>query len=135
MSVRNTLQKIAKNDVAGAATGCFENPHGIGTLYDNDGGELTLEQAREAFGKGLPVEVPNAGAGSYDSVLKALGYVKTEDIETGSSAGDWLLAAWDGKTWHLVWQQNRYPYHGFRYCQENKHFKNLEDVYSWAEHQ
>lgn len=105
------LQKQASEQ----ATGCQENPTGIGQFYDNKGNALTPKQARQAFRDGQIIEVPNAGAGSYYKILESLGYKTIEDVERGSSAGDWTLAVKTRDGWRAVYQENRYPFHGFRY--------------------
>src|ERR1051326_8933992 len=64
------------------ATGCRENPHGIGQFYagainrsgrvSESGAELTSQEARVFLREGGEVAVPNAGAGSYREVFAAL---------------------------------------------------------------
>jgi len=83
----------------------------LGTFYDNKGNEITTKEARQLFRQGETVEVPNAGAGSFREVLKLLGYKKVDVYEWCSSAGDWTFRI----RGHYVCQENRYPYHGFRY--------------------
>jgi len=92
------------------ATGCRQQ-NGIGKFYDDKGNEITLTEARRVFREGKTVEVPNAGAGSYREVLKLLGYKKVEVEDWTSSAGDWTFRI----RGRFVCQENRYPYHGFRY--------------------
>ncbi len=83
----------------------------LGTFYDNKGNEITIKKARQLFRQGETVEVPNAGAGSFREVLKRLGYKKVDVYEWCSSAGDWTFRI----KGHYVSQENRYPYHGFKY--------------------
>lgn len=102
------------DNFAEQATGCFQ--HGkLGQLYDCQGQQLTDEQAQDLFLDEQPIEVPNAGAGSYRAILKRLGFTAVELSESTSSAGDWTFVAFDGETWYPVWQSNRYPRHGFSY--------------------
>ncbi len=119
------------NMIADQATGLRENPHGIGQFYDDQGNLLTREEAQDVFLNGF-VEVPNAGAGSYETVLTALGYEEVRVIEWCSSAGDWTFAARDDDSWYIVSQENRYPYHGFRYCRSEIAFDSFEDACSFA---
>lgn len=92
------------------ATGCRQQ-NGIGKFYNNKGNEITIKEARQLFRQGETVEVPNAGAGSFREILKCLGYKKVDVYEWGSSAGDWTFKIRE----HYAYQENRYPYHGFRY--------------------
>ena len=93
------------------ATGCSQHGN-IGKFYDNTGCEISIKYARKIFRQGNTVEVPNAGAGSFREVFKMLGYKKVDVYEWSSSAGDWTFIL-RGKGYAC--QENRYPYHGFRY--------------------
>lgn len=83
----------------------------IGKFYDDKGNEISRTEARVLFKEGKIIEVPNAGAGSFREVFNKLGYKKVDVYEWGSSAGDWTFIL-NGK---YACQENRYPYHGFRY--------------------
>ncbi len=125
------MRKFLK-ELAETATGCAENPSGIGEFYDNRGNELTREQAQDALGNGESVEVPNAGSGSYEAVFKALGFEETKVIEWSSSAGDWTFAVRDEETWYVAFQNNRYPHHGFSYSRDTFPFESFEDACDFA---
>lgn len=114
MKSNNVLDQICEE-----ATGCRANMADGGPMYDRTGRHLTDEQAADLFRDGQLIEVPNAGAGSFTTVLPRLGYQFVEPYETGSSAGDWTLCARenaDADCWFVVHQTNRYPYHGFMYA-------------------
>ena len=94
------------------ATGIRENLHGIGTFYDENGKEISTEKIKDH----KAVEVPNAGAGSYQEVFETMGYPHLVKVFMCSSAGDWsFIVSKDRKEWFEAWQENRYPYVGFRY--------------------
>lgn len=99
------------------ATGVVESPAGIGKFYDQTGTPLTPAEAQVELTRpgGGAIAVPNAGAGSFRKVFKALGFDKIELWESGNSSGDWtfLLGAQD--VWRLGQQTNRYPYFGYNY--------------------
>lgn len=124
--------KTVTEQMAEAGTGCVENPHGVGKFYDDRGNELTREEAQDRFNDGKLIEVPNAGAGSYSRVFKALGYEAVETVEHGSSAGDWTFAVKDGDCWYLAFQNNRYPYHGFSYSRHEWPHDSFEDACEFA---
>lgn len=92
------------------ATGCPENPSGLGTAYDTKGNELRSL-------KGVTgVEFPNAGSQSYGEVFRLLGYPHVFELQMCSSAGDWdFLVSKDRVAWSIASQENRYPMFGFRY--------------------
>lgn len=119
-------------NMADEMTGCHETPSGLGKFYNDKGVELTDEQAQDEFLDSKPVHVPNAGSGSYDAVLKRLGYVETKEIEWTSSAGDWTIAARDDDTWYIVSQSNRHPYHGFSYYTDRLPHESYEQACEFA---
>jgi polygalacturonase len=125
--MKNTNEVVAEE-----ATGCAEHTKGFGQIYDNKGNPLTLEQAQDAFNDERAIEIPNAGAGSYVNVLKALGYTEVKVIEWSSSAGDWTFAARDDEWWYVVWQSNRYPRHGFSYSRSDLSFESFEEACAFA---
>lgn len=98
--------------VAEQATGCVARVQNGGTMYSDNGNPLSNKAARKIFRDGGNVEVPNAGAGSYKTILQRLGFKKISVDNWSSSAGDWSFLV-QGK--RIVFQENRYPYHGFRY--------------------
>lgn len=101
--------------IAEEATGIKQNGK-LGVMFDKRGIKMPIEEAREVFTmKGETVEIPNAGAGSYREVFDLLGYDKVEVYEWGSSAGDWTFGIHNKEGWFLACQENRYPYHGFKY--------------------
>lgn len=106
-----TMTKLA----AEQATGCAGNRAGLGKYYNNQGSELTAEEAQDELLEGGYVEVPNAGAGSYRRFFEAMLFEDCKAMETTSSAGDWTLAVKDNGTWYAAWQSNRFPRHGFSY--------------------
>jgi hypothetical protein len=111
------------------ATGIVENPHGIGTIYDNNGDPLTPQQAQAHVRNGKCVELPNTGAGSYAKVFKVLGFKKVEVVCWSSSAGDWSFGVSDGGKWYPAFQNNRYPWHGFSYSVNmDMPFPTFEDL-------
>jgi hypothetical protein len=114
---RRRSAKTLTEHAAEMGTGIVEHPHGHGTIYDTNGNKLNHEQAQDAF-RDKGIEVPNAGAGSYERIFKYLGYKETKVIDWTSSAGDWTFGVCDDGYWYLVTQSNRYPHHGFRYCMD-----------------
>jgi len=114
------------------ATGCVENPHGLGKIYDTTGTELNGDDIAVEF-EGKGIEIPNAGASSYNKLLTSLGYKKVEVVDWSSSAGDWTFGAFDGESWYVVSQSNRYPYHGFRYSiNRDEPFDSFEQLCNFA---
>jgi hypothetical protein len=103
------IEHIQEAETADQATGCSGSPEG--QLYSNGGDRVTDEEAAELFAAGNLIEAPNAGAGSYREVLARLGVEVSEVLDWTSSAGDWVFATPAG----VVYQHNRYPYHGFSY--------------------
>ena len=116
------------NAFADQMTGCHEHPRGLGKYYAGpinrngwvtDSGEEFADHkaAYDFLREGGEVGVPHAGAGSYDDVFRSLGFTEVEVVEQGSSAGDWSFGVRDGAEgpWHYASQDNRYPYHGFKY--------------------
>lgn len=101
-----------------SATGCIENPSGLGKYYAGrfeQPAELTPEKAADYMLDGGVVSVPNAGAGSYEAFFKSVGFLKVKRIYDSSSAGDWTLGIYDGFKWIIAYQNNRYPHFGFNY--------------------
>ncbi len=115
-------------EVAEQATGIYQK--GKLKFMDVDG-EISVNRAKLRLLRSEEVSVPSAGAGSYKEVFEALGYLEMRAIETTSSAGDWTLAVRGKKGWQLAWQENRYPYYGFRYSIDLFQvygFERLEDL-------
>lgn len=86
----------------------------IHTSFYVDGEPVSDTEARRRFRDGTPVELVNVSPNHYKSVLDRLGYTKVSAYDWTSSAGDWTLRIRGG----YVFQENRYPYHGFRYTLE-----------------
>ncbi len=106
-----------EREICESATGIRQR-NGIDRFYNSQGNEISIKEAKQLFRRGEVVEVPNAGAGSFREVLKTLGYEKVDVDCWSSSAGDWSFKI----RGHYVYQENRYPYHGFRYslCKEEE---------------
>lgn len=101
-----------EKEAAEEATGCGQ----CGRLQFKDvNGDITTAEARRRLFAGEEVAAPGAGAGSYDEAFKALGFDRVDVFEWGSSAGDWSFMLHDKEGWRAGFQENRYPYHGFRY--------------------
>jgi hypothetical protein len=100
---------------AAEATGC----HGSfsGNIHKDPDGEVTnFVDAWHFMLGGGTVSVPAAGAGSYRDFFTAVGCTGCGPLETGSSAGDWtFVVQGPDNLWRAAYQENRYPYHGFRY--------------------
>lgn len=131
--------ELREQQIAEEATGCCQSRSGLGTMYIKgcNGGEAVTEaQAAEEFQNGKAVEIPNAGAGSFRRVFEALGMTDVEVFEWMSSAGDWTFGVqWDG-CWYPAWQNNRYPYHGFRYGVDVRHmFSTKDELFDWMNSQ
>ena len=115
----NLYMKTLERMKSESATGCIENPAGLGKYFGGpDSGshaELTPEKAADYMLDGGVVSVPNAGAGSYEDFFKSVGFTKVKRIYDSSSAGDWTLGIYDGFKWIIAYQNNRYPHCGFNY--------------------
>ena len=96
------------------ATGCGQQG---GLVFYAEGGEkITLEKAKEIIRENELIEIPAAGAGNFREVFSALGFEEVEVYDWTSSAGDWSFGVKNEYVWFAAWQENRYPYNGFRYC-------------------
>jgi hypothetical protein len=108
--------------IAEQATGCHARARNGGPLFIEDingiGVAISDTKAHDLFRKGKTIHAPNAGAGSYTTILKRLGlkWVKVEDWT--SSAGDWCFRVWNKR---LVFQSNRFPHYGFSYSLQDIH--------------
>ena len=102
------------NNIAEEATGIKQNGK-LGKFFDKRGIDMPIEEARAVLLMGEPVEVPNAGAGSYQEFFKAMGFDDVKVVDWTSSAGDWCFGVKHGKRWYFSGQENRWPYHGFKY--------------------
>ena len=103
------------NYIAEELTGIRAAAENGGPFYVRDGEQVSDEEARERFLNGETIEAPNAGAGSYDDVLARLGFDDVQVEDWTSSAGDWCFIVSGDR---FVFQENRYPYHGFKYTLE-----------------
>lgn len=106
-----TARDLIQAEVSDQATGCRQRMPSGGQLYDNNGERISDAKARQLFREGEIVEAPNAGAGSYKFILARLGFKNVNVEDWTSSAGDWCFKVKTG----YVFQENRYPYHGFAY--------------------
>ena len=98
------------------ATGIRPSLIGLGCFYDVRENRLSREEAQDVLHQGETVEVPNAGAGSYkEFFLTRMGYDSLKAIDQTSSAGDWSFGVAEEGVWYLAFQDNRWPYSGFRY--------------------
>lgn len=104
--------KNIERQKAEEATGCTQSGR---LLFKDKDGDITAAEARRRLFAGEEVAAPGAGAGSYDAVFTALGFDRVDVFEWGSSAGDWSFMLHDKEGWRAGFQENRYPYHGFRY--------------------
>lgn len=122
------------------ATGCPENPSGIGKGFDNKG--EVLEKLEGA----TITEFPNAGSQSYDEAFRLMGYPHVVELQTCSSAGDWdFLVSKDKREWKNASQENRYPYSGFKYLIGRTALSSKEEItgeeaveffcYAWKHHE
>ena len=110
--LKEKIRKLRNPILAEEATGIEEQ----GKLeFWSRGAKISKKQARQNFIEGKVVAVPGAGAGSYIEVFKELGFSEVEEIDTGSSAGDWSFGVKNKMGWSLASQENRYPYYGFTY--------------------
>jgi hypothetical protein len=105
------------NNVAEEATGICQQ----GSInFQDRHGKISLVEAKKRFLNNEEVEVPGAGAGSYDEVFKLLGFNGVKLVESCSSAGDWQFNIRKNKLWVTAIQLNRYPYYGFKYIMGSK---------------
>lgn len=108
------MDAVMEKQAAEAGTGCAERMKAGGPFWSgvgDSGRKVSDTEARRLFREGEAIHAPNAGAGSYRAVLARLGFRKVDVEDWTSSAGDWCFRVRGG----LVFQENRYPYHGFRY--------------------
>lgn len=110
-------QKMAEQ-----ATGCRESQRD-GQLYRDESGRgvpVTDQEASElVFDEAI--HDPNAGAGSFRRLAERLGFTHVEVVEWSSSAGDWIfIVSRDGHEWWVMTQENRHPFHGFKYSCEQR---------------
>ena len=97
------------------ATGCYQRGKGLGKFYVQRGEWIAHKAARALFLAGEPIEVPNAGAGSYAQFFETVGVDTWRLHESTSSAGDWVFILHINGSPHYAFQNNRHPYHGFTY--------------------
>ena len=85
-------------------------------FYNEEGDKISLEEAKEIIRDNGLIEVPSAGSGSFREIFASLGFGEVEVYDWTSSAGDWSFGVKNEYVWFSAWQENRYPYHGFKYC-------------------
>ena len=127
---KEDILRLRARETAEEATGIRER--GELEFYKEGGKKITDKQAKKIIREGKTIEAAGAGAGSYYGVYKRLGFEDIREIETASSAGDWTFAVKDSNGWRLAWQENRYPYYGFRYSisKEFWGYTTFEDLVS-----
>jgi hypothetical protein len=106
---------LSERKMAEDATGVVQHGSRLGSFYLSGGRCISPVEVFAYLQLGYSVEVPNAGAGSYREFFTGSGYKKVEVIEHTSSAGDWTFAVKVRDGWLLAGQENRYPYHGYKY--------------------
>lgn len=87
-------------------------------LFDDSTEEVLpdADAVYKIFMGGDVVGAPEAGDGGYREVLTRAGFTEIECLDNGSSAGTWSGKAIDRDGEEVTWyQENRYPYHGFKY--------------------
>jgi hypothetical protein len=115
-------QKMAEE-----ATGIVQS--GKLVLYDDrDECIIDAETATKIVREGHTVSVPSAGAGNWLEVFGMLGFKKAHSFNTCSSAGDWSFGIKDDDGWRAAWQENRYPYYGFRYSVGGAIYKTEDEL-------
>lgn len=120
------------NNIAEQATGCVA----WGKLnFQTKDGKISIVEAKKRLWMNEEVAVPTAGAGSYDEIFKLLGFTEVKVLENGSSAGDWMFAVKDKTGWRAAWQENRYPYHGYKYAIDlgNWGFETLDGLINFID--
>jgi hypothetical protein len=125
------VSKKTEKHVAESATGIAESPGGIGTLYSDEGKPLAdVAAASVLIRVGNLIEAPNAGAGSYLRFFSVLGFEEVQVADSMASSGDWSFAVKDSKRktrqWRPASQENRYPYHGFKYHVSSMGFESAK---------
>lgn len=122
--------------MAEEATGLREKAKGpIYLAAGSRAGEtITAEEAREVLlSANGRVALPNAGAGTYEEFFESLGFDEVKSVNTSASSGDWTLAVHDADGWHMAYQNNRHPYHGFDYTIDTPLvFDTFEDLINSA---
>jgi len=107
------MKNINEKYLSEQTTGCVQQ--GKIVYYQEGGKKVTPKQAAELLQNNELVEVPSAGAGNFREIFEDLGFDKVEVIDWTSSAGDWTFGVKNDDGWVVATQENRYPYHGFRY--------------------
>ena len=122
------MNKSAEQRMCEDATGCVQT--GKMVYYDEDGNKVTQEQAAELLKNSKLVEIPSAGAGNYSGIFTSLGFEEVEVIDWTSSAGDWTFGVKNEDGWFMAFQENRYPYYGFKYSVSQGYggFATFEDL-------
>jgi hypothetical protein len=128
-NIRKQVDRLRAVQNAEQATGIRQNPSGLGVFYTEDGVEIGREKAMDEMRQGLPVHVPNAGAGSYLAFFDAAGVDEVEVWQLGSSVGDRVFFVRIGEPWHVAYQKNRSPYKGFEYSIDfNREFESPKEA-------
>jgi len=107
------MEKSIEKTMCEDATGCTQK--GCIVYYDDKGNKLSKNRAIELLNDGETIEVPSAGVGNYREIFTDLGFEEVKVIDWTSSAGDWGFGVKNNHGWFVASQENRYPYHGFRY--------------------
>lgn len=124
------METLLNKEKAEGATGTIQQ--GDLQFYNDSGEKISEKKASKLFLDGEVVEVASAGAGSYGEVLELLGAEDVKVIDWTSSAGDWTFGVLVEGFWLVASQENRYPYHGFRYSMsrdiEGRTFEELCEI-------
>ena len=107
--MNNTQEKIMCETI----TGCSQQ--GKIVYYGESGEQISQNEAAIILRNNGIIEVPAAGSGNYREIFTALGFSEVEVIDLTSLAGNWTFGVLGEKGWLIAYQENRYPYHGFKY--------------------
>jgi hypothetical protein len=75
--------------------------------------EIDATTARGLLLSGVGVVCPGAGAGGYKDLCGMLELGPASVYDNSSSAADWSF--WLPEFWKMLFQTNRFPFHGFLY--------------------
>ena len=123
---KGEIRKVLAKNIAEQATGIEER--GKLQFWSSKGERIERKEAKRRIEEGEMIEVPSAGAGSYDEIFQDLGFEEIRDIFLSSSAGDWTFGVKDKRGWRVAGQENRYPYYGFKYWIGKESFKDFETL-------
>lgn len=111
-----SVRRLIEEEAAAQGTGIRASVADGGQLYITGGDTVTDEEASERFLAGDVIHAPNAGSGSFRTILSRLGFDDVKVWDWSSSAGDWVLIVNpDDIAAAVVYQSNRHPNCGFSY--------------------